>query len=209
MKIKKRVKRQLKIIKKAFKKFNVSVVVKLKTTLGIPVRFKSPAREVLENKIISYCASKNTISRVLFVGCDWYTKHYEKIFKCEYWTIDPNLKQKRYGTKNHIVDYLENLNQHIEEEYFDLIICNGVLGFGLDRLDLAERAFDTCYLCLRKEGLLIIGCDNSPGFLPFGVCDLRSLRNLAKYEFPPLFTSSYSLKPDFEYEFHFFKKLGN
>ena len=205
----KKAKRLRKIVKKALKKINIGIVVKLKSKLGIPVRFKSPAREVLENAIISFFASQNIASRVLFVGCDWYTKHYEKLFKCEYWTIDPNPKQRRYGASNHIVDYLENLHQHIDEEYFDLIICNGVLGFGLDQKDLAERAFDSCFRCLRNEGLLIIGLDDSPGFLSFKIDGLQSLHKFSKYEFPPFSTSNYSLKPKFDYVFNFFKKPSN
>ena len=123
------------------------ILIMAKTGLGIPVRYSSPARTVLENIIIPYYASHANTSRLLFVGCDWYTKHYRKYFKkCEYWTIDSDPQKKRYGAKNHIVDLLENLDQHFDEEYFDVIICNGVLGFGLNQLKPAEKAFQKWFL---------------------------------------------------------------
>lgn len=202
-KIKSILKRKMKLINKFFK----PLIINPRILLGIPVKFHSPARKLLEDTIISHFASHDDLSKVLFVGCDWYTNHYKSFFRnCEFWTIDPSPKQARYGSKNHIIDFLENLNQHIEDGYFDLIICNGVLGFGLNDKELAEQAFDRCYQCLSAGGVFVIGCDDSPDFLSFSLKDLDSLRRFNSLYFPPLDTDCYSLKPEFEYLFSFYTK---
>ena len=184
------------------------ILIYIKIKLGIPARFHSPARKVLENTILPFYASQENLSKVLFVGCDWYTIHYRKFFKetTEYWTIDPEPKQKRYGAKNHIVDFVENLHQHFDKEYFDIIICNGVLGFGLNQRDPAERSFDSCYACLRQGGKFVIGRDDTSGFLSFSVEELSSMQKFTAYKFPPLATEHYSLKPQFEYLYSFYVK---
>jgi len=100
---------------------------------------------------------------VLFVGCDWYTKHYCKFFRgMEYWTIDPDQGKKRYGSRNHLVDFLEHLHYYFPSGYFDLIICNGVYGWGLNQKKQCETAFRNCFDCLREGGEFVLGWDNVP-----------------------------------------------
>ena len=185
------------------------ILIESKTRLGIPVRFRSPARGLLESTIMPYYGAQHN-SRVLFAGCDWYTKHYRKLFKnCDYWTIDPDPKKRRYGAKKHIVDFLENLDKHFEPGYFDVIICNGVLGFGLDQKEAAERAFQGCFDNLRREGILVLGWDDSPTLLPFSIDELQSLAKFKPCPFPPLSTSNYSMKPQHDYIFRFLSKLDS
>ena len=188
-------------------KLNKSLEVEIKTRLGIPVRYNSPARTILENSILPFLAAQNSGSRVLFVGCDWYTKHYKGYFKkCAFWTIDPDPAKRRFGSKNHIVGYIEQLEKHFSPEYFDLIICNGVLGYGLNQLTQAEQAFDSCYTCLRRGGRLLIGREDDLTFLPFSNDELQSLHKFVPYFFPPLGTTNYSTKPQYNYTFSFFEK---
>jgi hypothetical protein len=47
---------------------------------------------------------------------------------------------------------LEELDQHFAERHFDVIVCNGVYGFGLDTANQCERAFDRCWSRLRDGG---------------------------------------------------------
>ena len=203
-----RANRLLKVIRKWLGNLILSFFTYIKVKLGIPVRFHSPARDVLENTILPFYASQENISRVLFVGTDWYTVHYRKFFKStiEYWTIDPEPKQARYGAKNHIVDYVENLDKHFNSDFFDIIFCNGVLGFGLNQREPAERSFDSCYKCLRKGGEFVIGRDDTPQFLSFSVDELSSMRKFKPHQFPPLAMENYSLKPQFEYLYSFYVK---
>ena len=54
--------------------------------------------------------------------------------------IDPAGWRRRWGARRHIVDRLERLQDHVPDAYFDAIVCNGVLCWGLDRLPDAEDA---------------------------------------------------------------------
>ena len=179
----------------------------MKLRLGIPARFRSPARDVLEQFIIPYYASGHTKSRLLFVGSDWYTKHYQRTLrKHEYWTIDPDPHKTQYGAKNHIVDYLENLTHHFDSGYFDTIICNGVLGFGLFDKDPVEKSLNACFSCLRDGGTFVLGWEGSSEVLSFPLEECVSLQRFSSFYFPPLATSNYTTRPQYPYVYSFFQK---
>jgi hypothetical protein len=115
-------------------------------------------RRILEQVILPAYAQRIDVQRVLFVGCAAYTQPYEQLFAGrEYWTIDPIASRRRYGSARHIIDRLENLGRHAQREYFDLIVCNGVLGWGLNAPDAADAAFVACHTCLRAGGELVLG----------------------------------------------------
>lgn len=195
-----------KAIKKIFRGLR-PVIIGVKTRLDIPVRFHSPGRAVLEKTILPYFAAQPELAKVLFVGCDWYTQHYRHMFKNgEFWTIDPDPEKRRYGAKNHIVGGLENLPQYCEPGFFDLIICNGVLGFGLNQKEAAEQAFANCFDRLRGGGCFMLGRDEVETLVPFSVDHLNSLKRFVPHEFPPLNAWRYSMKPEFNYVFCFFQK---
>ena len=204
--IKRRVNRLLQVGEAWWRKSPTAI--SLKTKLGIPAKFHSPARTVLEDTIIPYYVSQKSKSKMLFVGVDWYTKHYEKLFRHydEYWTIDPDPNQKAYSGKNHIVDVLENLTQHFDAEHFDVIICNGVLGHGINDRDAVEKALGVCFSCMRSGGTFVLGWGGTPELLSFPLEESKSLRQFSPFEFPPLKTSSYSTKPHYQYVFQFFQK---
>ena len=186
-----------------------SLEIEVKTRLGIPVRYSSPARTILEDTILPYFSTKHKELKTLFVGCDWYTKHYQAYFhNGKYWTIDPDLTKKRYGAKHHIIGTLEQLNQFFPPDYYGVIICNGVLGYGLNTPTQIEQAFTNCYTRLRPGGIFMLGREEDRTFLAFSNEEIPSLRPFNPFIFPPLGTSSYSTKPTYNYSFHFFEKPG-
>lgn len=125
---------------------------------GRPARRRARDREVLERRILPAYARRPDVQRVLFVGCARYTQHYEHLFgHAEYWTIDPLPRNRRWGARRHIRDRLERLDRHVAPDHFDLIVCNGVLGWGLNRHDDAEAAFAACHRALRPGGELVLG----------------------------------------------------
>ena len=147
-------------------------------------------RRILEQKIIPYFLEKEEFTKVLFVGCGSYTKHYEKWFKHkqEYWTIDINPFKKIFGAKKHIVDSSSNLNLYFKENYLDLIICNGVFGHGLDEREDVDKAYGACYQCLRNGGVLIIGWNDDAE--PFPLATSESIKKFKPFIFTPLSNSS-------------------
>ncbi len=123
-----------------------SVVQAGRRALGLPSRLNTEDRRVLEQVILPQYASRSDISRILFVGCAAYTQQYGELFGGrEYWTIDPVARRRRYGGARHIVDTLQNLGSHVAPGYFDLIVCNGVLGWGLNSPADADAALAACF----------------------------------------------------------------
>jgi SAM-dependent methyltransferase len=137
-------------------------------------------RRLLEERILPALAARRDVGRVLFVGCARYTHHYERLFGGqEYWTIDPSRSRARWGARRHIHDGLEHLGRHVPAAYFDAIVCNGVLGWGVDRRDVAEAAFAACHAALRPGGELILGWND---VAPRNRVDPVTLRSLACFE---------------------------
>ena len=135
-----------------------TVVLAARRALGLPAQLHTEDRRILEQVILPEYARRSDIARVLFVGCAAYTQRYGEIFGGrEYWTIDPVARKSRYGSERHIVDQLQNLGRHVQPGYFDLVVCNGVLGWGLNALEDADTAFAACHTHLRAGGDLLLG----------------------------------------------------
>lgn len=166
--------------------------ISIRRIRGFDVYLNTLDRFVLENTIIPYFISQPEYRRVLFVGCDWYTKPYKKLFKNqEYWTIELDAEKKKFGSKNHIVDSFLNLSKHIEPGYFDLIIYNGVFGFGINSREDTEESFQQCFQALRAGGILVFGWNDVPEYRSFPFTQCASLEKFEPYLFPPLSTCEY------------------
>jgi SAM-dependent methyltransferase len=175
---------------------------------GLDLYLNSPDRVVLEDRILLYLAASARISRVLFVGCDWYTKPYSKIFKRqEYWTIDPDRDRAKYGSpEHHIVDGLENLSNHRGANYFDLIVCNNVFGYGLDTIVMANQALDNCSSCLKESGILLIGWHHMAQLDVFVPSHYEAMEQFTPYVFPALSTTQFVTDTPSQHTFNFYTK---
>jgi SAM-dependent methyltransferase len=181
--------------------------IALYTLLGLDMPIDSQDRRILEKIIIPNFVSQNEFNKILFVGCGSYTKHYNNFFKKkEYWTIDINPLKKIYGSKNHIVDSMRNLNLYFSDNYLDLIICNGVFGRGMNDREEVEEAFGNSFNCLRDGGILIIGWNDVPGSKPFPLETCQSLNQFKPYWFSPLSGSQYSIDESDNHTFNFYIK---
>ena len=164
-------------------------------------------RIVLEEKIFPTLSSNDELKKILFVGCEWYTKDYQDFFKNkEYWTIDFNKKVARFGSVNHIINKLENAGSHFQEGYLDLIICNGILGYGLETKKEAEIAFETCYKILRNGGLLLIGWNFGHRENMFDPRELSALKNFKPIIFSPLDADRYKVEGTTNHVYDFYIK---
>ena len=125
---------------------------------GRPRQRVSADRTLLETTILPAYANDPDVQRILFCGCAPYTQPYEAIFGgLDYWTLDPVPRNRRHGAARHVVARLQDLAQHFPPAAFDLIVCNGVLGWGLDTAADAEAAFAACDAGLRPGGHLLLG----------------------------------------------------
>lgn len=164
-------------------------------------------RRLLEQTILPAYAARIDIGRVLFVGCAPYTRRYEGLFTGrEYWTIDPVLRRRQYGSQRHLIDRLERLGEHVDPGYFDLIICNGVLGWGLNELNDAEAAFAACERHLRAGGELMLGWNDVPPRNRVTPDEVQSLQRFEKLVFEPFGAARRRVEVAHCHVFDFYRK---
>jgi len=150
--------------------------------LGLPVPLHTEDRTVLEQRIFPHFLALPDTRCVLFVGVAWYTRHYEKAFfsNVHFWTIDIAQSARKFAGRKHITASLTELSAHFAQDYFDLIICNGVYGHGLNGRDDCERAFAACYECLRDGGRFVLGWNDTPEYSAAPLDSIRSLRRFGR-----------------------------
>lgn len=155
--------------------------------LGIDFYLKTPDRQVLEGHILPWLSRLPSFGRVLFVGCDWYTHGYRKWFKAPtYWTLDFDPAKKLYGSPLHITDSMANLARHFAPGSLDLVICNGVFGWGLDARADVEAAFAAVGSALKPGGLFLLGWNDVPEHRPLLLGSIEALKALRPQLIEPL-----------------------
>jgi SAM-dependent methyltransferase len=181
----------------------------IRRRLRLPAPIDTHDRRVLEQIIFPGYLADPRIGRVLFVGCDNYTAQYQRRFFAshDYWTIEPNPKMRRYGSKQHVIARLEQLSDHFRPGFFDLIICNGVYGWGLDSAEQCEIAFANCHTCLAPGGHLLIGWDDIPPHRPSVLLpEVASLTGFDKFQFPALGSWRYLTDTPYRHIYEFYQR---
>jgi hypothetical protein len=165
-------------------------------------------RRILTSVIFPALRDESTVRRILFVGCEWYTKSYEEVFcEKEYWTLEIDADKRRYGAKHHIVDALRNLDRHVNPEFFDAIICNGVfMKTAIETREEAESSFESCYRCLRSNGWFVLGWNDVDHLRPYNPIESHALGKFRRTEFPVLHTSEYITDTTYRHVYTFFAK---
>jgi hypothetical protein len=176
--------------------------------LRLPTPLATEDRRVLEQVIFKHYATRADIRSILFVGCQWYTKHYERRFfrHRNYWTIDPSPSCRKYGARQHIVAPLERLDEFVPEDYFDVVICNGVYGYGLDTREQCELAFSRCYGRLRVDGELVLGWNNVPARTRVPLESIDSLQRFRKLAFPEFNSWRYVTDTTYAHTYDFYRR---
>lgn len=183
------------------------VVSRMLSTIGIDLYQRTDDRRVLENIIFPYINQNDEFHKILFVGCAWYTKGYKKrVSKKDYWTIEIVPENQKFGAFQHIVDSIENVGLYFKEGELDLIICNGVFGWGLDARESVENAFKGCHDLLRSGGVFILGWNDIPERRPFPLEECESLKLFKPYSFPPLSAPQYVTESENRHIFNFYIK---
>lgn len=182
----------------------------LRRRLHLATPLDTHDRRILEQIIFPGYLADNRIRRVLFVGCDNYTAHYEAEFfaDVDFWTIEPDPQKRRYGARQHLVGTLEHLDEYFAPGSLDLILCNGVFGWGLNTAEQCEAAFGNCHTCLARGGHLMIGWDDAPGakLTSTRLGDLDSLSRFERFRFPVLGTWKYVTDTPYRHTYEFYRK---
>lgn len=188
-----------------FKKLPYSSLIanKIRETLvllGVDLRQRTEDRDILEKTIFTYLAKQNVFQKIVFIGTNWYTKGYCKIFnKKEFYTLEYSKERARFGCKLNIVDSFVNIDKYFKENDVDCVICNGVFGRGFDAEGDINKAFLATHKILRKNGLFVFGFDDVKEFLPFEIEKNKLIaagggQIFQKHIFEPLNTNRYECK---------------
>lgn len=170
-------------------------------------RPKFEDRDTLERIIFPYLLSNYNPQTILDIGREDYQEFYNLFFKNKIlWTIDKDPSQKEFGAKNHIIDDVANLRKHFKSNYFDLIIMNGVFGWGLNNKQKIEKTFSAIYDILKPNGILILGWNNLDDLRPMALNKIKALSQLKKFYFKPLKTDSFRCKGKGHHTYNFYIK---
>ena len=176
--------------------------------VGRDATMDSPDRKLLEDCILPHYRARPDVREVLFVGTRWYTRGYaERLDRQHFVTLDIDPRAARHGSaQRHIVACVSEVERHFAPDSLDLIVLNGVFGWGLNDRERMQRALQGFHRVLRPGGELLIGWNDVPGHRPF---DLHRVPALAKFEplrFEPLGVQSVTLPTDNRHCFEFYRK---
>ena len=162
-------------------------------------------RYVLEDVIFPALLSNPQCRDILFVGCDTYTAHYPDLFiDRNFMTIDIDPVQARHGAARHVVDTFTNTRAHFDAASLDAVVCNGVIGWGLNRPEEIDRAAKECFECLHPGGIFIVGSDNAPPWRPVAFDNLDGFRKFEPLTLPPFPGPVYPTFGEFPHIFNFY-----
>jgi hypothetical protein len=172
-----------------------------------PEQIISPDRLILEETILPYFAQSISVQKVLFAGCSAYTQRYKDFFDSkEYWTIDPKRVKRKYGAERHIIDSVTNIGRYVANDYFHLLIMNGVIGYGLNRIGEVEQAIDACHAALASHGILLLGWNDTAQRAPIDVRAIPALAKFCEYDFGPLQACHYRTEGSGHHTYSFYRK---
>jgi spermidine synthase len=174
---------------------------------GAPLMARLQDRRILERDVFPYILEHPEFRDILWVGCSWYTAPYATIFReRKFSTLDIDPLKARYGSARHAVDGMENVRRHYGVEELDLVLCNGVVGWGLDSHAQLEQAFGGCFASLRPGGVMMIGWNDLPRSRPIPFAELPSIACFEPYVFPPLMTHELRTRSIGRHVFTFYRK---
>jgi SAM-dependent methyltransferase len=178
--------------------------------LGLPTPLNTPDRVLLEDVILPHFVSQADVHRVLFVGVAWYTSHYPETYfaNVDLCTVDADPRARKFGARQHVTAPLEALDQHFSPGRFDLIVCNGVYGHGLNGKSACERAFANCHSLLRPGGYLLLGWNDCSEYPAAPLDSIDSLKTFVPFTLPPLRTWRYRTDTPYAHTYDFYLRPG-
>jgi Methyltransferase domain len=124
---------------------------------------RKPDRLALTQTIFKALAHQTDLlgpgKRALWIGCQHYTAEYPALLEAggaQVWTTDIDPSVARYGhPKRHVSADLGAIDQKFDAAFFDLVLCNGVLGWGVDT-EAAQRAAYRAMAAIMKPGAVLL-----------------------------------------------------
>jgi len=140
---------------------------------------RSPDRTIMKEKILPAFAGLG--GHLLWIGCRRYTADYPLLLEQQgavCWTIDIDPEAAKWGRKGrHVIGDIGEAPERLEGVVFDGILCNGILGFGVDTTEAQHRCLSAISRMLKPGGTLLLSWNTDRTDDPFkaGVVDDASL----------------------------------
>jgi len=169
-------------------------------------RLGTPDRVFLEDVVVPGFLAMDEIHRVLDIGVAWYTRSYPRLFAgVDYWTVDFDpAKQRIAGAQHHTVSATQ-LTDVFDPETFDLVVCNGVIGWGLNDPADVEKGLDACADVMRPGAWLVVGWNDMDGRRVPGLDDLLGKR-FRRQVFPVVGADHFIPETRYAHRFDFLTK---
>lgn len=170
---------------------------------------RQPDRLLLEREILPGLAAMPDVARVLFVGCDWYTHSYARLFpRQDYWTLEPDPGRARYGSRrHHVVGPLRALPEHVAAGSLDAIVCNGVfMRTAMETREEAEPSFRGCFEALRPGGWFVLGWNDTEVLRPYPPSESAALGRFRPAVFPGLGVSELVTPTEYRHVYSFYRR---
>ena len=120
---------------------------------------RSPDRDILLGSYLPDFAAAG--GRILWIGCREYTAGYPALLEsqgAEVWTTDIDEAAQGFGREGrHRTGDIRFADQLFGDMTFDAILCNGVLGFGVNAPEDQSRALTAMAAILRPGGRMLLG----------------------------------------------------
>ncbi|MBU2103487.1 class I SAM-dependent methyltransferase [Patescibacteria group bacterium] len=149
-----------KTARSVFKKLIAVIPKKLQKKLfGHYWAMHSPDRLVLVKEILPKFSKAG--GTMLWVGCEKYTRTYPKLLEkhggvC--WTLELVPEQSRWGNSGrHIIGDLTKADLLFPEHTFDVVFCNGVIGWGVNGPEQQRDAFRAMAHIMKPGATLLLG----------------------------------------------------
>ena len=130
-----------------------------------------PDRQYMESSLLPAIRALGP-TLIVDVGVEHYSSHYSQFFagECEYRTIDRNPGVAQYGSPDgHIIGDVRNLERYFGPHSVDVLLMNGVFGYGVDLQQDQEQVIEAASVVLRSGGWLLVGWDRAPDGRPLAV----------------------------------------
>ena len=147
--------------------------------VGLPTPLRTLDRSFLEKKVFKYLNTlpNNQKSKLLFIGVEYYTRHYYSKLNFDVTTIDIDPDKKKYGNRHkHIVGSATEINSFFPKNYFNVIVANGLLGYGMNGKLEFDKMLSQCHETLVKNGILVLGYNQTPRHLNFDLTDCMNYK---------------------------------
>jgi Methyltransferase domain len=139
-----------------------------------------PDREILLDALfpaLGQTSALSNSSKVLWIGCRPYTTLYYDLIEqrgAECWSLDIDPEMQPFGRSGrHVTGDMLELQRIFPANYFDAVLCNGVLGYGVDTPTDQLKAFEAMAAVTKSDGWVLIGwnTDLMPDPLKSGLGD--------------------------------------